>query len=423
MRLSSRIAYRLAAALMLLMTLWAVLFYYAMVDEIRDEVDDALEDYVSNLISRKLAGRELPTSGDGSNNTFSLTPISEEYALAQPLHYRYYDKSVYIPEKGETEPARVLVTIFKDSDGQYYELTVATPSFEKDDLFRSVLLWIVILYVSLMLLTLGLTMLIFYRSMRPMYVLLEWLDSYRPGCKPQPIDNPTRISEFCKLNEALQKAIDRSEQMLERQTQFIGNASHELQTPLAIIGNRVEWLLDETTLTEEQALELYKINKTLSRAVRLNKTLLLLTKIDNGQFIESTDVDIVALVKEAVDNCSEIFSSQQIDFQVALPDCFEVKMNESLASTLVTNLIKNIYVHSAVGSSARVTIEQRVFVVENDGVASLDVDHVFDRFYQGSQRESSMGLGLALVAAVCRNYNLSLRYSFADSRHRFEVGF
>ena len=422
MRLFSRIAIRLAATLIVLMSLWAVLFYFAMADQIHDEVDDALEDYTTLIITRKLAGRELPHAGDGSNNTFTITPVSADYARRNS-HYRYHDESVYIPEKREYEPARVITTIFNDAEGQYYELKVSTPSFEKADLFSAVLLWIVALYVLLLLITVGITMLIFYRNLRPLYILLEWLDSYHPGVNPKPINNPTRITEFKRLNVALQSAIDRSEQMLERQTQFIGNASHELQTPLAIIGNRVEWLLDESKLTDEQAMELYKINKTLSRAVRLNKTLLLLTKIENSQFIETSQVDLVAIVAETVESLSEIYLSRQIKFATDLPSKFEVQMNESLASTLVTNLIKNVYVHSEQGVEARAAIVGRKLIVENQGREMLDREHIFERFYQGSQRETSMGLGLALVAAICRHYNINIEYSFVNGYHRFEIDF
>ena len=422
MRLFSRIAIRLAATLIVLMSLWAVLFYFAMADQIHDEVDDALEDYTTLIITRKLAGRELPHAGDGSNNTFTITPVSADYARRNS-HYRYHDESVYIPEKREYEPARVITTIFNDAEGQYYELKVSTPSFEKADLFSAVLLWIVALYVLLLLITVGITMLIFYRNLRPLYILLEWLDSYHPGVNPKPINNPTRVTEFKRLNVALQSAIDRSEQMLERQTQFIGNASHELQTPLAIIGNRVEWLLDESKLTDEQAMELYKINKTLSRAVRLNKTLLLLTKIENSQFIETSQVDLVAIVSETVESLSEIYLSRQIKFATDLPSKFEVQMNESLASTLVTNLIKNVYVHSEQGVEARAAIVGRKLIVENQGREMLDREHIFERFYQGSQRETSMGLGLALVAAICRHYNINIEYSFVNGSHRFEVDF
>ena len=422
MRLIYRIVVRLGLALLVIMSLWATLFYYTMVDEIRDEADDSLEDYSSLIITRVLAGRELPQVGDGSNNSFTLTPVDAAYAAEQP-HLKYEDHDFYITEKQETEPARVLTTIFHDEQGKYYELRVATPTFEKDDLFQSILWWVVALYVVLLLITLGVTMLIFYGSMRPMYAMLQWLDDYKPGAKPSPVPVSADVKEFARLGRALQGAVDRSEELVERQSQFIGNASHELQTPLAIIGNRVEWLLDGGNLTDEQAAELFKIQSTLGRAVRLNKTLLLLTKIENGKFPESVEVDVARLVQDSVEMYGEIYESRQMTVRVDIEDDVKVEMNESLAATLVSNLIKNMYVHSAEGSSGSVTINSGRLIIENDGEQALDGERIFDRFYQGPKSKGSMGLGLPLVAAVCRTYSLGISYQFKQGRHCFTVDF
>lgn len=422
MRLIYRIVVRLGVALLVIMSLWATLFYYTMVDEIRDEADDSLEDYSSLIITRVLAGRELPQMGDGSNNSFTLTPVDAAYAAAQP-HLKYEDHDFYITEKQETEPARVLTTIFHDEQGRYYELRVATPTFEKNDLFQSILWWVVALYVVLLLITLSVTMLIFYGSMRPMYAMLQWLDDYKPGAKPSPVPVSADVKEFARLGRALQGAVDRSEELVERQSQFIGNASHELQTPLAIIGNRVEWLLDGGNLTDEQAAELFKIQSTLGRAVRLNKTLLLLTKIENGKFPESVEVDVARLVQDSVEMYGEIYESRQMTVRVDIDDNVKVEMNESLATTLVSNLIKNMYVHSAEGSSGSVTISSGRLIIENDGEQALDGERIFDRFYQGPKSKGSMGLGLPLVAAVCRTYSLGISYQFKQGRHCFTVDF
>ena len=420
MHLFSRMVRNLAVVLVLLMALWAMLFYYAMVDEIRDEADDSLEHYSSMIISRVLAGREFPQIGDGSNNSYVIKPVSAEYA-SQHSHLTYHDENFYIAEKGEEEPARVITSIFSDNEGQYYELRVATPTFEKDDLFGAVAIWIVVLYVGLLFIVLIVTALIFYRNMRPMYELLNWLDSYNPGCKIKPLPDMSRIREFRKLGDALQRAIDRSEELFSRQAQFIGDASHELQTPLAIIGNRLEWLMNSESLSQQEAAELYKINQTLSRAVRLNKTLLLLTKIDNHQFPKSSDVDIVDQVKECVESYGEVFESRGISFEMDLPEQYVVHINESLASTLVSNLIKNTYIHAPENSSAKVEICSGVLTVSNAGDAALDADHVFDRFYKSSKQHTSTGLGLALVAAVCRYYDMPLEYEFNQGRHLFKV--
>ena len=157
--------------------------------------------------------------------------------------------------------------------------------------------------------------------------------------------------------------------------------------------------------------------------MRLNKALLLLTKIENSQFIETSQVDLGAIGAETVESLSEIYLSRQIKFTTDLPSKFEVQMNESLASTLVTNLIKNVYVHSEQGVEARAAIVGRKLIVENQGREMLDREHIFERFYQGSQRETSMGLGLALVAAICRHYNINIEYSFVNGSHRFVIDF
>ena len=175
MKLISRIALRLSLALLPLMALWGVLFYFTMVDEINDEADDALEDYSELIVKRMLAGRELPKPNNGSNNSYSIVPIGAPEAAVRP-HIDYYDAEVYIPEKEDTEPARVVTTIFQDADGAYYELKVATPTFEKDDLLRAILYWVVFLYLLLLLTTISLTVWVFHRSMRPLYELLRWLD-------------------------------------------------------------------------------------------------------------------------------------------------------------------------------------------------------------------------------------------------------
>ena len=117
MKLIYRIALRLSLVLLPLMALWATLFYFTMVDEINDEADDTLEDYSELIIMRMLAGRELPSLNNGSNNSYSIIPVDETYALEHP-HIDYYDAEIYIPEKDETEPARILTTILQDNDGK-----------------------------------------------------------------------------------------------------------------------------------------------------------------------------------------------------------------------------------------------------------------------------------------------------------------
>lgn len=420
MKLIYRVALRLSIFLLPLMALWAVLFYITMVDEINDEADDTLEDYSEMIIIRMLAGRELPPLNSGSNNSYSIVPVDEFYVDTHP-RINYYDAEVYIPEKEETEPARILTTIFQDAGGNYYELKVATPTFEKEDLLRAIFFWVVILYLLLLTTTLILTMWVFHRSMRPLYELLQWLDRYRPGQKNSRVPNNTRIKEFSKLNTAAQEAVDRVENVVEQQKQFIGNASHELQTPLAVLGSRIEWMLDKTEPNEMQAEELLKMQRSLSHIVRLNKTLLLLTKIENGQFPESRPIALGSFIEEQAELYNEIYADRGLSCETDIQEDFTVEMNESLASTLTNNLLKNAFVHSEPGSKIAIIVRPRKLSVSNDGSQPLDADRIFDRFFQGEKKEGSTGLGLALVKAVCKYYHLGLEYRFDNGRHCFSV--
>ena len=298
MKLIYRILIHLSLALPIILAAWGILFYMAIIDEVNDEVDDSLEDYSEVLITRALAGEQLPSQSDGSNNSYYLITVTADYAEKQK-RIRYSDEMVHIEAKGETEPARVLRTIFKDKDRQYYELTVSTPTIEKQDLQEAILNWMLLLYFSLLLLILLVNTWVYYRSMRPLYVLLKWMDQYTIGKSQSPPDLQTNITEFRKLNEAAIQTHRRNQAIYEQQKQFIGNASHELQTPLAICQNRLEMMAESESLTEDQLTEIAKIQQTLTYIIRLNKSLLFLSKIENGQFQESQEICLNDLISSA----------------------------------------------------------------------------------------------------------------------------
>ena len=421
MKLVYRILLHLSWALSLLLAAWAVLFYFTLIDEINDEVDDALEVRAEVIVKRVLAGRELPVPADEGNNGYFLHEVSPQYAAAQH-HERYSDEEIFIPERDDKEPARVLRKVFRDGAGQWRELTVMTPTIEKDDLRESILRWMVCLYLFLLLMILLVSVIVLYRTMRPLYALLRWLDGYTVGARNAPLAVETSVTEFRKLNDAARRYAERAESSFERQKQFIGNASHEMQTPLAVCRNRLEMLVDDAhALTGEQLGEIAKVQRTLDYLVRLNRSLLLLSKIDNGQFPESSEVDLAAVVGEQVALYDEIYAGRGIACTVFAPEAFVVRMNESLASTLVTNLLKNAYLHTAEGGAVGVELRDRTLTVTNDGTAPLDAEHIFERFYQGARKEGSTGLGLALVSAVGRYYGLRIDYRFEGGRHRFSV--
>ena len=420
MKLIYRITLRLAILLLPIMLIWGTVFYFSMVSEINDEADDSLEDYAELLVRRVLAGKELPMPGNGSNNTYSIEPLPEGYAADASISFK--DKRVYIHEKKETEPARELTMIFRDKENRAYRLVVSTPTFEREDLLEAVFFHLVTLYLLLMLTIIVITALVFHYSMRPLYALLRWLDNYIPGNGTDGLPVEKDVVEFKKLTEAARSTIERAENYMERQKQFIGNASHELQTPLAVIGTRIEWIIDNTPLTEEQFAELSKIRQSLHRMNRLNRTLLLLSKIDNNQFPERKDIDLVKVIEGELEVYTDIYAGNGIDCHKNLPSSFIVNMNESLAATMVTNLVKNAFLHTQEGGTVVVAIEKGCMTVSNDGNEPLDATRLFDRFYT-SGKSGSTGLGLALVKSIADSYNFDVEYSFDRGKHSFTVMF
>lgn len=423
MKLIHNIAVRLSVALLPVIGLWAMVFYFVIVDEINDEADDLLESYAEQLMVRKLSGKELPVTNIMTDGHYSISQVTESYADSQ-AGMEYYDSDFYISETDENEPARFLKTIFRDREGRCFELIVATPTFEKNDLIGTILWWILALYLILLLTVILIALVVLQKSMRPLYKILDWLNAYTPGKSHSRLSIDTDIHEFRQLEKVTTEATDRSDKAFEKQKQFIGNASHELQTPLAVLGGRIDWMLDNDSLGEESVGELVQMKRELGHIVRLNKTLLLLTKIDNDQFPDQTDVNLSSMVLSQKELYEEIFSSKRISCSVQVPDePVIIRMNETLASILVTNIIKNAFVHSPEGGTVALTLTGNELVVANSGDSPLDQSRIFDRFYQGSKKDGSTGLGLALAKTIADRNGLRLTYSYENGMHLFRIGF
>lgn len=420
MKLFHLVLWRISLALIVVLTVWAGFFYMAVVEEVNDEVDDTLEDYSEGLIIRALSGEDMPTASNGSNNQYYLYEVSESYAASHP-QITYRDEMVFITEKSETEPARVLITIFRTEDECYMELVVYTPTIEKLDLLRAILGWIIFLYVLLLLIILSINIWVFRKNMKPLYVLLKWLDTSQLGKKNEPLENTAKITEFRKLNAATMAFAERGEKLFEQQKTFIGNASHEMQTPLAICRNRLEMLMEDETLTEHQLNELIKTHQTLENLTRMNRSLLLLCKIENGQFVDTRSVCLNDILAHYLDDYKEVYAYRNITVTVTTDSSFCVEMNDSLVSVLVTNLLKNSFVHNIDGGFIYIKITANTFEISNTGEKPLDRERIFERFYQGQKKEGSTGLGLALVDSICKANHLKIDYTYVENRHIFTI--
>ncbi len=406
----------------LVFIIWGVCFNSLMNRELIDEIDDQLEHYSEQLMRQVLQGSELPEGGERTNNEYYLTQIHEDY-LVEHQRIEYDNENVYINRIGEDEPARVLRTVFSKDDGTLWLLTVLTPSYEREEL-RSAIVWGCCLLLLSMLVFLCIAFIFtFRRTMRPLYRLLTWLEDYYLGSGSSELDNPTSISEFKRLNNAVSDCLRRIENAYDRERRFIGDASHELQTPLAICQNRIEMMMEDPKLNGPQMEELMKLQQTISESIRLNKSLLLLTKIENRQFMEKTDVCFNDVIRHFSETYREVFASMNVRWECEEESIWTVHANESLMVTLASNLLRNAFVHNRENGVVRVIIDEGFFSIANTGPDDpLDNNMLFQRFYRRERnKKGSSGLGLSIVKAICEASCLQIDYSFDDGLHIFRI--
>lgn len=409
--------FNLSFLLFLLLGGWGTFFYYTVIDEVMDETDDALANYRDIIVGKILADSTLLDTEDKIIHSYSIRPLTTE----EVEHYRdrYYDGTVYIETEDEYEPVRIMKSCFMATDLKYYELELRLSTLERDDLIAAIFKYLVALYIALLCCIIFSTRLILKSVFRPLDRLLEWLENVSPG-HPAPYLNPDcRIREFRTLNRAALEMHERAEKAYREQKEFIENASHELQTPLAVINGKLELLAEHENLDEEVLKNIDDMFRSLHRAIQLNKSLLLLSRIQNRQFEEVTEVDMNPHVRKILELLSDLYEEKELDYHLSDTETCRIRMNESLAHTLLTNLIKNAIIHSPDHGRVDIVIHSARIEIINDGNQALDKQQIFKRFYKGNagQKEST-GLGLSIAQSIANLYHIKLTY-YHDGRHHF----
>lgn len=399
------------------LALWGTVFYFLVLHEVMDETDDTLNNTREILIGKVLHNPELLHTNDSIMQRHQFRPITAEEA--ENYRETYFDSSVYIQTENEFEPVRVMKSCFRTADGAYYELTLMNSTLERDDLIRAIWWALVVLYVVLLLCTTLGVYASLKRVFRPLHRLVFWLQQMTPG-KPVPdLENDTSINEFRILNDAALDMARRAESVYREQKQFTENASHELQTPLAIIRGKLELLSESEDITEKQLEYVGDMFTALNRVVQLNKSLLLLSRINNGQFIDASPVNLAQMISDILEIMEDIYEAKHLDTHFKNTGVPPVLINESLAHVLINNLLKNAMVHTPAGGKVEVELTREWLVVRNSGEVPLDPELIFRRFYHDrSKTTESTGLGLALVKSIADFYHLPLLYKY-EGMHVF----
>lgn len=261
-------------------------------------------------------------------------------------------------------------------------------------------------------------------SFKPFYRTLNIMESFRLESGKVPQFPKCDVKEFNTLNESIEKLIRNSVEAYRSQKEFTENASHELQTPLAILRGKLDLLMQQPDLSQAQAEIIQDFYQTTGRLTMLNRNLLLLAKIDNRQYNNMTLTDVTAETERIIPGLETLAEGIKLRKNISKSH-LKVMANKALLESLINNLVVNAVRHNKTDGEITLTLNDQSLIVSNtsDRNKSLDAKNIFHRFYRPDGGEKGNGLGLAIVKAICEYHGWTVNYRFEDSKHVFTVYF
>lgn len=405
----------------------AVGFYTIIHRKIRYEVDEILTAQVKQTALR-LQKNPFAQLADWDNNpridraNSPVKPTFQDITILDSL-----DSNKPIPIRQLQETVSV--------NGQLYLVTIRQPYYEFSELARELSVGIIIGFLVLVALSVAGGLSFSRRLWEPFYATIDQLNNVRLDLGTEPVFPENPIREFDLLNRSLDELAQKLRRQFSLQKQFTENASHELQTPLAIASAELDFLMQSDHLTENDYIHLQRVTDALGRLNHLNRSLLLLTQVENDQFANDELIDLSELIDQYTDEYTPFFEHKNMVVTRKIAPDISLKMNRQLAVVLLTNLLKNAARHGGVrhvgtqigeaDSSINVELTTRALVIQNTGEPLPFADNqLFNRFVKNPARPDSTGLGLALVKQICDRYHLPLAYQYNTDKgtHEFKIG-
>jgi len=261
------------------------------------------------------------------------------------------------------------------------------------------------------------------RLWKPFYKTLDQLKAYDLDKSESVAIEKSDITEFDDLNKTVSHLTERNRKVFLNQKEFIENASHELQTPIAIFQSKLDQLMQSSSLSQSEAETILELETTAQRMARLNKNLLLLSKIDNEQFLDTEEIDLSALIQNQLTVLKPVAHVQNMKINASI-DPLLIKANRTLIEVLFSNVFQNAIRHNLKGEDVTITLRDKTLAVTNKGKAlKMNVEKMTGRFSKESNDPNSTGLWLAIVKKICDSCGFHLGYRYDNSRHTFEITF
>jgi signal transduction histidine kinase len=389
-------------------------FYFTLNYVQVEQVDDDLRIEEEEILLYVKKYNELP-------KTFSVDDQLIEFtASSEPFEKRFFNRTHLKDERGHTEDFRQLI-FGVQAGGKWYRVTVSK-SLEETDHLITVILWITSSTVLLILLaSFIINRVVLKRLWKPFFKTLSVVKNFRIDKEQKMVFPSTTTEEFGQMIDTLEQTTKQAQLEYLSLKTFSENASHEIQTPIAIIQSRLDLLIQDEELTEKQSNTVQTIYGAIQRLTRLNRSLLLLAKIENKQYDLKEPIDLKAKMEEKIADFQELWQTQQINVRYDLREC-SIAMNSELADVLINNLLSNAANHNYPHGCINIILDQRKLIISNTSKELiLDQTKLFTRFYKPSQSKDDNGLGLSIIKQICDSSGLEIAYQFKEGLHCFIV--
>lgn len=304
-----------------------------------------------------------------------------------------------------------------------YKLSVETIIEESEETIWEITKLTILFYILLIIGFLALNKWLSGRLWQPFRHTLEQLKAFQLNKQSKVDFKKSNTLEFEELNEVVAQLIEENTATFKIQKEFTENASHELQTPLALIKGKLDLLIQQEQVTNNQYQIVEEINNVLTRVSRINKNLLLLAKMENNQFQKLKVINVSTIATNVVANLQEHFNGKKIHFTPSIDNLVTIEGNTTLIEILLNNLLLNTIKHSEPKSEVSLSVTKYGITVVNSGAHALSNTQLYKRFASKTENSSGTGLGLAIIKQVCEVHHWQIEYTFEKNNHNFCIQF
>lgn len=394
--------------------------YYVITKEVQDGNNELLlnrstliEQYLRN--NDTVALNSITKSGEAQ---IKLIPKFNPKVVANSV---FSDTLILDKKENELAPNR-MITSFVIVRNSHYQIKIWRSSLEFDELVEGIFYLLVLILFFLFLISMLINFWVSKTLWKPFYNTVNSVKEFRASDNELPNFEKTTIKEFAVLNHSLTVMMEKMVSDYNSQKRFSENASHEIQTPLAVIKSKVDLLIQSEKLKDYEMKLIAGIDDACSKLISLNKSLLLLTKIENRQFKITEIVSVEKIIDNSLLLFDDYIKANKIIISKTIEEDFLITMNPDLCLILINNLLQNAIRHNIEEGSITIFIKASRLIIYNTGNAEpLNMSLLFKRFQKSSRSHLSIGLGLAIANEIAEVSGLSLKYKYSENKHRFTL--